>query len=45
MRYKEKLLFPLPWELVLVIVSTIASQFGKLDVIYAVDVVGEIPQG
>jgi len=45
LRFKEKLPFPLPWELVLVVISTIVSVFGKLNEKYEVNIVGDIPQG
>ncbi|XP_076818919.1 prestin-like [Clavelina lepadiformis] len=44
-RFKKKLPFPLPWELVVVIATTLASQFGYLQPNYGVEIVGEIPQG
>merc|ERR1719354_707215 len=44
-RYKAKLPFPLPWELVIVIVTTIASYVGKFSEVYDVSVVGSIPTG
>ena len=44
-RCKAKLPFPLPWELVLVIISTVASEFGLFNQVYDVDIVSDIPQG
>uniref|UniRef100_H2ZI98 STAS domain-containing protein n=1 Tax=Ciona savignyi TaxID=51511 RepID=H2ZI98_CIOSA len=45
LRFKKKLPFPLPWELVVVICSTIASYYGFLNLNYGVTIVGEIPTG
>uniref|UniRef100_F6RWI8 SLC26A/SulP transporter domain-containing protein n=1 Tax=Ciona intestinalis TaxID=7719 RepID=F6RWI8_CIOIN len=44
-RFKKRLPFPFPWEILVVIFSTIASYFGFLNLNYGVTVVGNIPRG
>ncbi|XP_055078959.1 solute carrier family 26 member 6-like [Periophthalmus magnuspinnatus] len=43
--YSKKLPFPIPIELIVVIVATIITHFGGLTTLYHIDVVGEIPSG
>uniref|UniRef100_A0A3B3ZS75 STAS domain-containing protein n=1 Tax=Periophthalmus magnuspinnatus TaxID=409849 RepID=A0A3B3ZS75_9GOBI len=43
--YSKKLPFPIPIELIVVIVATIITHFGGLTTLYDIDVVGEIPSG
>lgn len=45
LRFKDRLPFPLPWEMVVVIFSDVASYFGFLHLNYGVPIVGEIPRG
>uniref|UniRef100_A0A8D2Q1L0 Sulfate transporter n=1 Tax=Zosterops lateralis melanops TaxID=1220523 RepID=A0A8D2Q1L0_ZOSLA len=44
-RYKHKLKFPLPTELVVIVVATLVSHYGKLNEVYASSVSGAIPTG
>ncbi|XP_055022157.1 solute carrier family 26 member 6-like isoform X2 [Boleophthalmus pectinirostris] len=43
--YSKKLPFPIPIELIVVIVATIITHFCGLTTLYYIDVVGEIPSG
>ena len=43
-KFKKKLPFPIPWELLLVIFSTLTSSLANLDG-EGVQIVGEVPQG
>ncbi|XP_033120337.1 solute carrier family 26 member 6-like [Anneissia japonica] len=44
-RYKDKIKFPIPMELIVIIVGTLVSGFVKLNTKYDVSIVGEIPTG
>jgi len=44
-RFKNKLKLPIPAELLLVILATIASHVGRLDERYALPIIGNIPLG
>uniref|UniRef100_A0A8B9G0Y5 Solute carrier family 26 member 1 n=1 Tax=Amazona collaria TaxID=241587 RepID=A0A8B9G0Y5_9PSIT len=44
-RYKHKLKFPLPTELVVIVLATLVSHYGKLNEVYASSVSGAIPTG
>ncbi|NXS11132.1 S26A1 protein, partial [Neodrepanis coruscans] len=44
-RYKHKLKFPLPTELVVIVVATLVSYYGKLNEVYESSVSGAIPTG
>ncbi|XP_034630648.1 sulfate anion transporter 1 [Trachemys scripta elegans] len=44
-RYKQKLKIPLPTELVVIVVATLVSHYGKLNEVYASSVSGAIPTG
>lgn len=44
-RYKRQLKMPLPTELVVIIVATLVSHYGKLNEVYASSVSGAIPTG
>ncbi|GFO10661.1 sulfate transporter-like, partial [Plakobranchus ocellatus] len=44
-RYKTKLKMPVPVELIVVVVSTLASHYGKFNERWNIKVVGEIPAG
>lgn len=44
-RFHDRLPVPIPWELAVVIVSTIGTHFGHFFNYYGVIVVGEIPTG
>lgn len=44
-RYKDKLKFPLPTELVVIVVATLVSHYGQLNQVYASSVSGAIPTG
>jgi len=44
-RFKKKLKIPIPAELLLVILTTIVSHFGRLNERYALPVIGNIPLG
>lgn len=44
-RYKHKLKFPLPTELVVIVVATLVSHYGRLNQTYASSVSGAIPTG
>uniref|UniRef100_A0A8C6ZN57 Sulfate transporter n=1 Tax=Nothoprocta perdicaria TaxID=30464 RepID=A0A8C6ZN57_NOTPE len=44
-RYKHKLKFPLPTELVVIVVATLVSHYGNLNELYASSVSGAIPTG
>uniref|UniRef100_A0A8B9QFR1 Sulfate transporter n=1 Tax=Apteryx owenii TaxID=8824 RepID=A0A8B9QFR1_APTOW len=44
-RYKHKLKFPLPTELVVIVVATLVSHYGNLNEVYASSVSGVIPTG
>ncbi|NWU89533.1 S26A1 protein, partial [Upupa epops] len=44
-RFKHKLKFPLPTELVVIVVATLVSHYGKLNEVYASSVSGAIPTG
>uniref|UniRef100_A0A672TN31 Solute carrier family 26 member 1 n=1 Tax=Strigops habroptila TaxID=2489341 RepID=A0A672TN31_STRHB len=44
-QYKHKLKFPLPTELVVIVVATLVSHYGKLNEVYASSVSGAIPTG
>uniref|UniRef100_A0A7M4F6S2 Sulfate transporter n=1 Tax=Crocodylus porosus TaxID=8502 RepID=A0A7M4F6S2_CROPO len=44
-RYKHKLKFPLPTELVIIVVATLVSHYGKLNEVYGTSVSGAIPTG
>lgn len=44
-RNRKRLPFALPWELVVVLVTTFASHFGEFNRKYEVDIVGDIPTG
>ncbi|XP_028315463.1 sulfate transporter [Gouania willdenowi] len=44
-RFKAKLKAPIPFELFVVIIATLASHFGNFSVVYSSDVAGEIPTG
>lgn len=44
-RYHKKLPMPLPWEFVVVIITTVASHYGLLYENHDVSVVGDIPTG
>ncbi|XP_066473114.1 sulfate anion transporter 1 [Tiliqua scincoides] len=44
-RYKHKLKFPLPTELVVIVVATLVSHYGRLNQVYASSVSGAIPTG
>ncbi|XP_062984574.1 sulfate anion transporter 1 [Elgaria multicarinata webbii] len=44
-RYKHKLKVPLPTELVVIVLATLVSHYGKLNEVYASSVSGEIPTG
>lgn len=44
-RYKHKLKFPLPTELVVIVVATLVSHYGNLNEVYASSVSGAIPTG
>ncbi|XP_053146573.1 sulfate anion transporter 1 [Hemicordylus capensis] len=44
-RYKHKLKVPLPTELVVIVVATLISHYGRLNEVYASSVSGAIPTG
>uniref|UniRef100_A0A8C3S0U6 Sulfate transporter n=1 Tax=Chelydra serpentina TaxID=8475 RepID=A0A8C3S0U6_CHESE len=44
-RYKHKLKIPLPTELVVIVVATLVSHYGKLNEVYSSSVSGAIPTG
>uniref|UniRef100_A0A8B9BZ01 Solute carrier family 26 member 1 n=1 Tax=Anser brachyrhynchus TaxID=132585 RepID=A0A8B9BZ01_9AVES len=44
-RYKHKLKFPLPTELVVIVVATLVSHYGNLNEVYGSSVSGAIPTG
>ncbi|XP_057707095.1 sulfate transporter [Corythoichthys intestinalis] len=44
-RFKAELKAPIPFELFVVIIATLASHFGRFNANYASDVAGEIPTG
>uniref|UniRef100_A0A8C5XAJ1 Solute carrier family 26 member 1 n=1 Tax=Malurus cyaneus samueli TaxID=2593467 RepID=A0A8C5XAJ1_9PASS len=44
-KYKHKLKFPLPTELVVIAVATLVSHYGKLNEVYGSSVSGAIPTG
>uniref|UniRef100_A0A8C9EVE7 Solute carrier family 26 member 1 n=1 Tax=Pavo cristatus TaxID=9049 RepID=A0A8C9EVE7_PAVCR len=44
-RYKHKLKFPLPTELVVIVVATLVSHYGNLNEVYSSSVSGAIPTG
>ncbi|XP_053227236.1 sulfate anion transporter 1 [Podarcis raffonei] len=44
-RYKHRLKVPLPSELVVIVVATLVSHYGRLNEVYASSVSGEIPTG
>ncbi|KAM6470485.1 sulfate anion transporter 1 isoform 1-T2 [Liasis olivaceus] len=44
-KYKHRLRIPLPTELVVIVVATLVSHYGKLKEAYATSVSGEIPTG
>ncbi|XP_025024772.1 sulfate anion transporter 1 [Python bivittatus] len=44
-KYKHRLRIPLPTELVVIVVATLVSHYGKLKEVYATSVSGEIPTG
>ncbi|XP_058025456.1 sulfate anion transporter 1 [Ahaetulla prasina] len=44
-KYKHKLRIPLPTELVVIVIATLVSHYGKLNEVYASSVSGEIPTG
>ncbi|XP_061542489.1 sulfate transporter [Phycodurus eques] len=44
-RFKNKLKAPIPFELFVVIIATLASHFGRFNADYGSDVAGEIPTG
>ncbi|XP_066572589.1 sulfate transporter isoform X2 [Amia ocellicauda] len=44
-RFKSKLKAPIPMELIVVIVATLASHFGRFQELYGSDIAGAIPTG
>ncbi|KAL7988407.1 hypothetical protein Chor_007326 [Crotalus horridus] len=44
-KYKHKLRIPLPTELVVIVIATLVSHYGKLNEVYASSISGEIPTG
>ncbi|XP_013923141.1 PREDICTED: sulfate anion transporter 1-like [Thamnophis sirtalis] len=44
-KYKHKLRIPFPTELVVIVIATLVSHYGKLKEVYASSVSGEIPTG
>ncbi|XP_069025553.1 sulfate transporter [Embiotoca jacksoni] len=44
-RFKAKLKAPIPFELFVVIIATLASHFGRFNIDYGSDVAGDIPTG
>ncbi|XP_063150927.1 sulfate anion transporter 1 [Candoia aspera] len=44
-KYKHRLRIPLPTELVVIVIATLVSHYGKLKEVYASSISGEIPTG
>ncbi|XP_072025146.1 sulfate transporter-like [Amphiura filiformis] len=44
-KWKDKIKFPIPTELIVVVIATLSSYYGKLPDKYGIDPVGHIPHG